>query len=120
MLEMNKLILSAGLFIILIGLISFANAQIISDCKDYETSSMFGTQRIITTLYDCDMGAVTQQGLTLQEKELLAQIRLERIAGIYEQPPIQEPLNIQLNNPLCSIEHFNHILKQYYNCYGKN
>ena len=120
MLEMNKLILFGATFVVVLSLISFANAQVISDCKEYEISSMFGTQRIITTLYDCDMGAVTQQGLTLQEKELLAQIRLERIAGIYEQPPIEAPLNIPLNNPLCSIEHFNHILKQSYNCYGQN
>lgn len=119
----KNLLVLTGLSILLASF-GVATAEPLSDCQRIEKQVMVGTERVLETTYNCTMPSdgtigVVQVGLTLQEKQILETIRIERIDGTYVQPPIQQPEKTltDLEKRFCEIVHFSNLVKQQYGCF---
>jgi len=121
----KNLIVLTGLSILIATFgITSVQAEVLSDCQRIEKQVMVGTERILETTYNCKMQTngtigVTQEGLTLEEKQVLETIRFERLNGTYVQPPIQEPEKTltDLEKRFCEIRHFSNLVKEQYGCF---
>ena len=120
---MRTFILLASYTIFTIGVLSFlsyasAEPVLISDCQRTETKQMYGTQWIIVTSLDCDVGnGIIQHGLTELERSTLADLAIAKLSPDYELPPIDTTVYASQINPLCDIVHYSYYLKNVYGCF---